>query len=160
MDLELIRAGEFIRLNATGTFDLTASKLALIRIAHACQKRGIDRAIFDLRELDPLPKARLSRADLTALINSFPYLGFSRTNRLALLYEADPHGRARLFEFITSMHGWQVRGFRNFEDAMFWLWQGDEEDVPAVRRSKQDKHDKHVAPDESPYVPVGTRMRL
>ncbi|PWU13611.1 MAG: hypothetical protein C5B50_18970 [Verrucomicrobia bacterium] len=153
LELELIRASEFIRLNATGNFDLTASKLALIKIAQGCQKRGIDRAMLDLRELQPLPKARLSRADLIALINAFPYLGFSRTHRLALLYSADPHGRARLFAFITSMHGWQVRGFRSFEEAMLWLWQGHSEEVPAVER-------KRSVPIHSRSIAVRTRVSL
>ena len=121
LELQLIRAGEFVRLNAEGNFDLDTSKLALAKIARACRKRRVGRAILDLRELHPLPQPRLTRSDLIALVDTFHRLGFSKKHRLALLYSRDPHGRARLFSWITSMHGWQVRSFTNFEEAMFWI---------------------------------------
>ena len=136
LELQLIRANEFIRLNAEGDFDLHTSQLALAKIAQACRKRGIERAMLDLRNLHPLPAPRLTRTDLVALVNVFPYLGFSTRNRLALLYSSDPHGRARLFAFVTSMHGRQVRSFANFEDAMVWLSKEETEEKNQVRRKR------------------------
>jgi len=127
LELQLIRAKEFIRMNAKGHIDLETSKLALLKIARACYKRGIERAMFDLRELPPLAEPRLTRADLIELLNVFRHLGFSTRNRLALLYTSDPHGRARLFAFMTSLHGWQVRSFTSFENAMLWLSQEQDE---------------------------------
>jgi hypothetical protein len=127
LELQLIRASEFIRVNAEGDFDLGTSKLALTKLAHACRKRGIERAMLDLRELHPLPQPRLTRTDLIALVNTFHQV-FSKEHRLALLYSTDPHARARLFACITSMHGWQVRSFASFENAMFWLSQEETEE--------------------------------
>jgi hypothetical protein len=54
-------------------------------------------------------------------MDTFFEIGFSKKQRLAVLYTSDPHRRARLFSFICLMHGWQVKGFGNFENAMLWL---------------------------------------
>jgi len=153
LELQLIRASEFIRLNAKGHFDLETSKLALAKIARACRKRGIARAMLDLRELHPLPQPRLTRADLVALVNTFHCLGFSKAHRLALLYSFDPHGRARLFAWITSMHGWQVRSFANFEDAMLWLSQQETEENNLARR-------KGLHSGQRRSAPLRTRVRV
>jgi len=32
----------------------------------------------------------------------------------------DPHRRARLFAFLSTMHGWSVKAFGDFEEALFW----------------------------------------
>jgi hypothetical protein len=136
LELQLIRAGEFVRVNAEGEFDLETSKLALAKIARACRKRRVERAMLDLRELHPLPQPRLTRNDLIALVNTFNALGFSKKHRLALLYSRDPHGRARLFSWITSMHGWQVRSFTSFEEAMFWISDEQcEDDEPGLPKT-------------------------
>ncbi len=121
LDLELIRATEFIKLNAAGQFDLTTSKRALARMARACRKRGIERAMLDLRGVQPGQKPIFSPHDLAELVDTFHQYGFTRNFRLALLYTSDPHGRARLFSFIGIIHGWLVRGFGKFEPAMLWL---------------------------------------
>lgn len=121
LELQLIRASEFIRLSADGHFDLETSKAALATIARACRKRGIERAMLDLRALRPGPKPIFSSRDLASLVNTFHEIGFTRKQRLAVLYTSDPHARARMFSFISTIHGWQVRGFSSFEDAIFWL---------------------------------------
>ena len=151
LELQLIRASEFIRLNAEGHFDLETSKLALANIAWACHKRGIERAMLDLRALRPRAKPMLSRDDLMTLVNTFHCLGFSRRQRLALLYCSDPHGRARLFAFITIMRGWQVRSFTKFEDAMLWL----SEDVNETHRAA-----RHRAGQHRVQVPVKNRLLI
>jgi hypothetical protein len=129
LELQIIRAAEFVRLGAQGHFDLSASKVALVKIAHACRKRGVDRALMDLRELQPGPTPVFSPADLVTLVNSFRRVGLSRQQRLAILYKTDPHRRARLFALISTLRGWSVRAFDNFEKAIAWLSSGvgDEE---------------------------------
>lgn len=124
LELQIIRASEFIRQGAQGHFDLAASKLALAELARACRKRGIHRALMDLRALNPGPRPVFSRADLMVLVNTFRNVGFTRQDRLAILYQSDPHRRARLFAFLSTIHGWTVRAFSNFEDAFFWLSNG------------------------------------
>ena len=63
MELQIIRAQEFIRLGAHGLFDLKASKAALAELAGACWKRGINQALLDLRALQPGPKPIYSPED-------------------------------------------------------------------------------------------------
>jgi len=128
LELQLIRASEFIRLNAEGHFDLETSKMALANLAWACHRRGIERAMIDLRGIRVQLTPMLSRDDLVALVNTFHCLGFSKRQRLALLYDTDPHGRARLFAFITIMRGWKVRSFTKFEEAMMWLSENFKQD--------------------------------
>ncbi len=121
IELQIIRAREFIRLGATGKFDLKASKAVLADLAAACCKRGINQALVDLRALHPGPKPVFSLNDLAALVSTFREIGFTRKQRLAVLYRADPHYRARMFAFFAKMRGWRVQAFAGFEDAVLWL---------------------------------------
>ena len=137
LELQLIRASEFVRLRADGHFDLETSKVALATIARACRKRGVERAMLDLRALRPGLKPVFSARDLAALVNTFHEIGFSRKQRLAVVYTSDPHARARMFSFISTIRGWQVRGFPSFEDAIFWLSEEPvQEDTPILTRPK------------------------
>jgi hypothetical protein len=121
MELQIIRAQEFIRLGAKGNFDLKASKAVLAQLAGACCKRGINQALLDLRALQPGPKPVFSPNDLVALVNTFHQVGFTHKQRLAVLYGSDPHHRARLFAFIAKLRGWKVQAFDSFEAAVMWL---------------------------------------
>jgi len=51
VELQVIRASEFIRLGADKYLDLEASKVALCALAQACCKRGCKCALVDLRTL-------------------------------------------------------------------------------------------------------------
>ncbi len=130
--IEIIRAAEFIRLGPEGQFDLVASKAALAKVASACQKRGVDNAVLDLRRLQPGPKPAFTRSDLRELVNTFPQVGFTKRLRLATLYLSDPHKRARLFAFVSTLHGWNVRAFGDFEHALLWLSKGRESAAQAL----------------------------
>ena len=123
-EIQIIRAAEFIRLGAEGHFDPAASQLALAKLIRACRKRGIGQALMDLRELQPGPKPVFTVDDLVELVNTFRDIGFTRNQRLAVLYETDPHHRARLFAAISEGRGWKVEAFGNFEDALLWLSSG------------------------------------
>jgi hypothetical protein len=136
LELQIIRAHEFIRVGAHGHFDLAASKAALAELAAACRKRGINQALMDLRALRPGPKPVFSPADLGELVNTFRKIGFTHQERLAILYQSDPHHRARLFAFLSTLHGWTVRAFGDFEQALLWLSEGvDTTASPARSRS-------------------------
>ena len=121
MELQIIRAQEFIRLGAQGKFDLKASKAVLAQLAAACRKRGINQALVDLRALHPGPNPVFSPDDLLALVKTFHEIGFTRQQRLAVLYSSDPHLRTRLFAFIAIVRGWKVQAFDDFEKAVTWL---------------------------------------
>jgi hypothetical protein len=121
MELQIIRAQEFIRLGAKGHFDMKASKAVLAQLGAACWKRGINQALLDLRALQPGPNPVFSPNDLVTLVNTFCKVGFTHDLRLALLYGSDPHHRARLFAFIAKLRGWKVQAFDDFEAAVTWL---------------------------------------
>ena len=104
-----------------GHFDLAASEEALSELAAACRKRGIEQAMMDLRTLRPGPKPVFSPADRAELVGTFRKVGFTLRQRLAILYQSDPHRRARLFAFLSTLHGWDVRAFGDFEEALLWL---------------------------------------
>ena len=121
LELQIIRAREFVRLDAGNHFDLPASKLALGALARACSKRGIDQALLDLRAVEAPLVPAFSPGDLVALIQTFQEMGFRQDQRLAVLYTADPHRRARLFAFIGALKGWNIGAFDSFEAALLWL---------------------------------------
>jgi len=121
LELQVIRASDFLRMGAEGHFDLAASKVVLAELAGACRKRGIDRAMLDLRALHPGPKPVFSPTDLAKLVNTFREIGFTQRQRLAVLYSSDPHHRARMFAFIGALRGWHVAAFGDFEEALVWL---------------------------------------
>jgi hypothetical protein len=125
MELQVIRASDFIRLGPKGQFDLAISKAVLAELAAACRKRGINRAMLDLRALQPGPRPVFSPTDLAHLVNTFREMGFTRDQKLAVLYGSDPHDRAKMFAFISNLRGWHVAAFGSFEAAMVWL--SDEE---------------------------------
>jgi hypothetical protein len=136
LDLEIIRASEFIRLGPQGRLDIVASQEILKTLAEACRKRGIDRALLDLRDLQYEPTPILSREDLMLLVTTFREAGFSKKHRFAILYSADPHHRARLFAFLTSLHGGRVKACEDFEQAIYWLSGGEAEARPSRPRGK------------------------
>ena len=121
MELQIIRAQEFIRLGAHGRLDLKASKALLAVLADACWKRGINQALLDLRALHPGPKPVFSGNDLVMLVSTFREIGFTHRERLAVLYRSDPHRRASMFASIAKLRGWSVQAFDNFEEAVVWL---------------------------------------
>jgi hypothetical protein len=121
LELQIIRAHEFIRMGAHGRFDVAASKVALADLARACRKRGIHQALLDLRALKPGPVPVFKPTDLVMLVSTFRAIGFTKKHRLAVLYSSDPHRRARLFAFISRMKGWNVGAFQRFEEALVWL---------------------------------------
>src|ERR1041384_8664081 len=129
LELQIIRASEFIRLGAHGHLDLAASREILRQLASACRLRGINQALLDLRDVHPGATPMLTRNDLAVLVNTFREVGFSEKQRLAVLYSADPHHRARLFAFMSTLRGWNVKASEKFEEALLWLSQGDRKSV-------------------------------
>jgi hypothetical protein len=131
MELQIIRAADFIRLGPRGRIDLETSRGFLRELASACRRRGISRALVDIRDIIPGPKPRLSPRELASLVNCFKEMGFCESDRLAVLYEKDPHHGARIFAFIGELQGWNVKAFHDFEQAVSWLFEGDENDESA-----------------------------
>ena len=123
VELQIIRASDFIRLGADELLDFEESKKTLQLLAQACRKRGLDRALLDVRAIPVPAKPRFTSVELAALVGTFREAGFSRQQRLAILYQQDPHRGARKFAFISRMRGLQVQAFNDFETAVNWLWE-------------------------------------
>jgi hypothetical protein len=121
LELQIIRAPEFLRVDTREHLDFPASKDALQTLAQGCRKRGVHRALLDLRPLPIPPEPLFTPTELAALVNTFREAGFGRQQRLAVLYREDPHGGVKLLAFISRMRGWQVRAFADFEEALSWL---------------------------------------
>lgn len=121
IELQIIRASEFIRLNADEVLDFEATKLALQGLAQACRTRGLDSALLDLRMLPILTRPKFTPTELAALVGTFREAGFSRQQRLAILYQHDVHGGIRNFAFISRIRGLQVQAFSDYEPAIQWL---------------------------------------
>jgi hypothetical protein len=129
MDLSVIQAKDFVCLDASEQLNFEASKQVLRTLAQACRKRGIDRALFDIRTIPISEKPQFTPTELAELLETFHEAGFDETQRLAVLYRADPHGRVRMFAFIAKIRGFQVQAFEDFEAAFRWL---SEEEVKHV----------------------------
>jgi hypothetical protein len=121
LEIQVIRAAEFIQVNPQGKPDVLASREALAKLGAACKKRGINRAMVDLRSLVIGPKPVFSPADLLSLVNTFHEIGFRKDQRLAVLYSDDRHHRAKMFAVIGSLRGWLVSAFDEYEAAINWL---------------------------------------
>ena len=121
LELQIIRASEFIRVGAAEKLDFNTSREILRQLAAACRRRGIGRALLDVRNLQPGPTPMLTPAELASLVNTFHEMGFTHDQRLAVLYASDPHRGARLFAFIGALRGWTVQAFSDFEEALAWL---------------------------------------
>jgi len=123
-ELQVIQASEFIRLGADKYLDLEATKNSLRALATACWKRGLKCALIDLRTLPVQAKPHFNTTELAALVGVFREAGFSRQQRLAVLYRHDVHGGIRSFAFIGRLRGLQVHAFAEYEAAMEWLAAG------------------------------------
>jgi len=150
LELQIIRATEFIQVGASGHFDLAGSKHLLAALVSACRKRGIHLALLDLRDLRVGPIPVFSPRDLADLLRTFPEIGFGPKDYLAILYHSDPHKRVRLFSFLSSMHGWNVKAFNDYEKAMLWLAKS-QPSAPGPKR---------VPPGKSVPIQAGRSARL
>jgi hypothetical protein len=133
--LHVIRASEFVCLNAKEQLDFEASKQALQTLALALQKRGLDRAMLDLRAVPMPTKPLFTPSQLAALVRAFLEAGFGKNQKLAVLYRSDPHGGVRTFAFIGRIQGWHVQAFADFEQALFWL--SEETENQAARQEHE-----------------------
>jgi hypothetical protein len=144
--LRIIRAAEFVCLDPEEHLDLEASKQALRHLALACRKRGLDRAVVDLRKLPVLAKPHFTKTEVAALVDAIRDAGFSDEQRLALVYRDDVFGGIRDFAFISRMRGMQVQAFADFAAASQWLSEGPEitvgnkqkPDTVFIRKRKSD----------------------
>ena len=126
LELQIIRAVDFVSLSAEGRADLESSRTVLRDLAAACWRRGIQRALLDLRKIQPGATRIFTAKQLSELVETFHEIGFSKEHKLAVLYEEDPFHGARMFAFIGALRGWRVRAFAQFEEALQWLAEAED----------------------------------
>ncbi len=102
IDLQIIRANEFICLDTDELLDFEASKQLLGGLAFACHKRGLERAMLDLRALPVPVRPHFTLAQIVSLVGTFREAGFTRKQRLAILYSHDVHRGIRNFAFFSK----------------------------------------------------------
>ncbi len=117
VNLQIIRACEFVRLDANGRFDCNGTLDVLIVLARACQKRSVYQALLDVRGAT----SDLTPNDLAGLAEAFSKTPVSRRLRLAILHGGNQTYRAKLFAFINGMRRHKVRAFQSYEEAFEWL---------------------------------------
>jgi hypothetical protein len=122
IEFDVIRASDFVCFDADEHLDFEESKRVLRELAVACRKRGLARAMVDLRDLPVPEKPRFTDAELASLIDAFCAASFSHRQRLAVLYRQDVHGTIRNFTAIGRKKGLQIQAFDKLDNAMHWLW--------------------------------------
>lgn len=123
-EVQMIKASEFLRLGVHGLIDLNASCDILQKIANACARRGICRALLDVRDVN----SDLSNDEVVALANSLGAMGFTKATRVAVLHGNDRDAQARLFAACAISRGWNLRPFFDYEEATDWLAIAEEAD--------------------------------
>jgi hypothetical protein len=117
IDMQVVRARDFIRLAAGGHVDLESSRQALGNVAKAMVSHGLDRAILDVRDVENM----LTIPELYALATTFREAGFWRDHQLAVVHRATRIDRADFFAACATSRGWNVAAFDAYEDAINWL---------------------------------------
>jgi hypothetical protein len=133
-ELQVIRASEFVCLDADAHLDFEASQKALEGLAQACRKRGLNRALLDLRGLPMLDKPHFTTEEVRALAGTFSDAGFTGRQRLAILHEHDIYGIIRDFIKFSRQRGLQAEAFLEYEKATSWL-SGKQGEDTEVRRA-------------------------
>lgn len=116
VNMQIVKANDFIRLDAKGEVNLEESWQALAALAKQCVDLGVDYALLDVRKA----QSDLKVTDVYRLAHAFEHVGFSKHHRLAVLH---PYAgkRAEIFAAFASDRGWHVRAFDDFEEAIEWF---------------------------------------
>ena len=118
-DMHVIKAGDFLRWSGQGAIDFETSRAVLKTFADALVRRGVDRAILDVRKVRGNPPVTYTQ--LYHLARTFRESGFGAGQRLAVLVSPDRHDKAEFFAICASGRGWNAWAFDQFEDAFEWL---------------------------------------
>ncbi len=127
--LHVVRAGDFIKTTQRGEVDLAKSKQLLRTIATAVrgwQEYGI---LIDVREVGSV---KLSAFDIWELAQSMAEHGTVFRRKTAVLLPKQATGeRVEFLRLCGENRGFQIRAFRSFEEAVYWLapsvWEGTAE---------------------------------
>lgn len=117
-EVQIIPIKEFLRTDVSGVVDLAASRKLLRGLVVVCSQKNVSRILIDGREAS----SDASTADVWTLANDLDSLGVSRSHRVALLNRPkDEFDRGAFLELCATNRGYQLRAFRDFEEAFAWL---------------------------------------
>lgn len=117
-EVRVIPIREFLRTDVSGVVDLKASRELLRELVAVSSRNNVDRILIDGREAS----SNASTVDVWTLANDLGSLGVSREHRVALLNRPkDEFDRGAFLELCATNRGYQLRAFRDFEEAFAWL---------------------------------------
>jgi hypothetical protein len=117
-NLRVIPISEFLRTDVSGVVDLKASRELLRGLMAICTRENLDRILIDGREAT----SSASTVDVWTLANDLGSLGVSREYRVAVLNRPkDEFDRVAFLELCATNRGYQLKAFRDFEEAFTWL---------------------------------------
>lgn len=117
-DVRVIPIREFMKTNITGEIDLNASREMLSQLMEECKRENMSRILIDSREAS----SHSTMLDVWTLARDLGSLGVSHENRVAVLNRPkDNFDRAAFLELCATNRGYQVKAFREFEQAFAWL---------------------------------------
>ncbi|MCG3161280.1 MAG: hypothetical protein JMDDDDMK_02431 [Acidobacteria bacterium] len=118
LNIRLIHAHDFLKTTHEGELDLKTSKQMLLKLASEnAAPRQYD-ILIDVRRAT----GRFTFTDVAELVNVMIEHRESFRSKLAIL--APPESTlevAKFMELYAGNRGFQVKGFRDFEEAMSWL---------------------------------------
>ena len=119
IDLKIVPAKEFMRTNAKGEFDLEGTKKVFLSIFAKMKEAKVSEVVMDVREAS----AKLSVFQIYELVSVLEQVGCWRTWKIAMvLNQKDEFDRAKFFELCAQNRGYQVGAFKEFEEAVTWLY--------------------------------------
>jgi hypothetical protein len=119
VDVRLIHVKDFLRHDVHGVVDLEQSKRMMRELAKACDKHDNYQLLIDTRDVDA---RQTSMVDVWELAASLRNMGFHHRMRIAVVNAPkDSFDRAAFFEVCAQNRGFNLRVFRDFEQALYWL---------------------------------------
>jgi hypothetical protein len=117
-DVRVIPIREFMKTDLSGEIDLHASRKLLSGLMAACKRQHMTRILIDSRETS----SHSTMLDVWTLATELGALGVTPENRVAVLNRPkDNFDRAAFLELCATNRGYQLKAFREFEDAFTWL---------------------------------------
>ncbi|PWU13426.1 MAG: hypothetical protein C5B50_19305 [Verrucomicrobia bacterium] len=116
-EVQITRAREFVRLDTNNQLDLEESRSAIKALANGCREREDVRVLMDMR----LAGGDVGPTDLAILVKAFCDIGFSSQQHLAVLHSSDQGYLDDMCASLSALHGWKIRPFEEFEEALDWL---------------------------------------
>ena len=117
-DVRVIHVREFMKTDIAGELDVAATRDMLSQIMATCKRQDMSRVLIDCREAS----SHSTITDVWTLARDLDSLGVTRENRVAVLNRPkDGFDRAAFLELCAGNRGYQIRAFREFEEAFTWL---------------------------------------